>query len=40
VVTHVYPQLSGQDVVGLIRDAGYDGPTFRAHDGLHLDIGP
>jgi ribonuclease BN (tRNA processing enzyme) len=40
VVTHVYPQLSGQDVLGLIRDAGYDGPTFRAHDGLHLDIGP
>lgn len=39
VVTHVYPELAGQDVAGLVREAGYDGDILRAHDGLRLEIG-
>jgi ribonuclease BN (tRNA processing enzyme) len=37
-VTHVYPQLRGMDVAGLIRRAGYNGEIILAHDGLKLEV--
>lgn len=40
VVTHVYPQLARQDVLGLLNAAGWTGPTIRAEDGLTLAVGP
>jgi ribonuclease BN (tRNA processing enzyme) len=36
LVTHVYPRLARRDVPGLVRDAGWDGPVIRAHDGMRL----
>lgn len=37
VVTHVYPQQAGRDLVGLLRSAGWTGETVRAHDGSVLE---
>jgi ribonuclease BN (tRNA processing enzyme) len=34
VVTHVYPRLDRQDVLALVRAAGWTGPLVRATDGL------
>jgi len=39
VVTHVYPQLRGQDIPELIRRAGYEGEILLASDGMELVIG-
>ena len=38
VVTHIYPQLQGLDVPGLIRQAGYGGEVIVAYDGLALTL--
>jgi ribonuclease BN (tRNA processing enzyme) len=38
LVTHVYPQLDRQDVLGRIRAAGWHGPTLRAADGAVHDV--
>lgn len=38
VVTHVYPQLAGEDVPALIRRAGYAGTVIMAHDGMEVEI--
>jgi ribonuclease BN (tRNA processing enzyme) len=38
VVTHVYPQLAGQDVPALIRQAGYAGTVIMAEDGMELEL--
>jgi ribonuclease BN (tRNA processing enzyme) len=40
LVTHVYPQLAGRDVPGLLAAAGWTGETLMARDGLELDVGP
>ena len=37
-VTHLYPQLRGVDVAGLIRAAGYAGEVVMARDGLELTL--
>lgn len=37
-VTHVYPQLQGQDIPALIRGAGYGGKIIIAEDGLVVDV--
>lgn len=39
VVTHVYPQLDARAPLALIRDAGYEGRTLRARDGLEIPMG-
>ena len=39
VPTHVYPQLSRRDLPRLLREAGWEGETVRAWDGLELDVG-
>lgn len=35
-VTHVYPQLWGQDLPALLRAAGYDGSVVVAEDGMEF----
>ncbi len=39
VLTHVYPLLALDDLPGLVRDAGWPGPTVVAHDGLSVEMG-
>lgn len=39
VVTHVYPWLEERGVMRLLRDAGWNGDSLRAEDGLALDVG-
>lgn len=36
LVSHVYPRLARQDVIALVRAAGWDGALLRAEDGLTL----
>jgi ribonuclease BN (tRNA processing enzyme) len=38
IPTHVYPQLARQDLTALLADAGWDGETVRARDGLEIRI--
>ncbi len=38
VLTHLYPQLEGRDVDGLVRAAGWSGPTTIAYDGLRIPL--
>ena len=38
VLTHLYPQLDGRDVAGMVRAAGWEGPTTVAHDGLRIPL--
>lgn len=38
VVTHVYPQLQGQDLPALLREAGYDGAVVVADDGMEWQV--
>jgi ribonuclease BN (tRNA processing enzyme) len=38
LVTHVYPKLARQDVLGLVAAAGWAGRTRRAEDGLALEL--
>ena len=40
VVTHVYPQLEALDPVARVREAGWEGPTVRAADGLGIVVAP
>lgn len=40
VVTHVYPALDARDPVGRLREAGWEGETVRARDGLELIVRP
>jgi ribonuclease BN (tRNA processing enzyme) len=42
ILTHVYPHvLEREDVVGLVRDAGYEaGDVLLAHEGYSLELGP
>ena len=35
-VTHIYPQLRGQDLPALLRAADYDGPVVVAEDGMEF----
>jgi ribonuclease BN (tRNA processing enzyme) len=39
LVTHVYPPLEALDPVARIREAGWDGATTRARDGLRVTVG-
>lgn len=39
LVSHVYPSLDRRDVAALVRDAGWDGPTTRAADGMRIELG-
>lgn len=39
VLTHLYPQLDGRDVAGLVRAAGWQGRTTVAYDGLRIPVG-
>mgnify|MGYP001042078220 FL=1 len=38
VLTHLYPQLDGLDVAGLVRAAGWSGTTTAAYDGLRIRL--
>jgi ribonuclease BN (tRNA processing enzyme) len=38
LVTHVYPRLARQDLVGLLRAAGWSGETLVAEDGLRIRV--
>lgn len=38
VLTHVYPQLRGEDLAARIRAAGYAGPVVHAHDGMEFRL--
>ena len=40
VVTHVYPLLERLDPVARVRDAGWEGETVRAEDGMAMDVRP
>ena len=39
VLTHVYPQLDREALPDLIREAGWNGETVIASDGLTLEVG-
>lgn len=38
IVSHIYPQLEGRDVAGLVRAAGWEGRTTVARDGLRIPL--
>jgi len=38
VLTHLYPRLDGRDVAGMVRAAGWTGPTTIAYDGLRIRL--
>lgn len=38
LLSHVYPQLEGEDLPALVRDAGWGGPVRVAHDGLRIPL--
>lgn len=40
LLTHVYPHLRELDAATLVREAGWEGPTEVAHDGLEVGLGP
>jgi ribonuclease BN (tRNA processing enzyme) len=38
VVVHVYPQLDRHAIPAMLREAGWDGETIVAHDGMRLEV--
>jgi ribonuclease BN (tRNA processing enzyme) len=40
VLTHMFPQLDPEQASAAVREAGWEGKTLAAHDGLVLDVPP
>lgn len=38
LLSHVFPQLEGQDIAALVRQAGWSGDVDIAHDGMQLHV--